>query len=147
VAILDAWWPKLADAVMSPVLGDLTERLAAINSRGAAPPGTGNHSTAGWGNYIDKDLRTLLGRVVKGRYNARYCGAGDLAACASSLWTSLDAAGAELETAQGTSDPNAWRKSTAVERDKFAPGLIPDTIQFSNRPTYQQAISFRGGRR
>jgi hypothetical protein len=34
-----------------------------------------------------------------------------------------------------------------VERTKFAPGLIAKTIQFSNRPTFQQAISFRGGRR
>ena len=76
----------------------------------------------------------------------RFCGAGDLAACAASLWASLDAAGAELETDQGTADPNAWRKSTAGERTKFAPGLIDKTLQFSNRPTFQQAISFRGGR-
>ncbi len=147
VAILDVWWPMLGDAVMSPVLGDLIDRLAQINSRGAAPPGTGNHSTAGWGSYIDKDLRTLLGRSVRGRYNVRYCGAGDLAACATSLWSSLEAAGAQLETDQGTPDPDAWRKSTGAERTKYQPGLIDKTTQYSNRPTFQQAISFRGGRR
>jgi hypothetical protein len=58
----------------------------------------------------------------------------------------LDAAGAQLETDQGTADPNAWRKSSAGERTKFAPALIDKTIQYSNRPTFQQAISFRGGR-
>jgi acyl-homoserine lactone acylase PvdQ len=146
-AILDVWWPKLGDAVLSPVLGDLVDRLAQLNSRGTAPPGNGNHSTAGWAGYIDKDLRTLLGRTVKGQYTVRYCGAGDLAACATALWASLEAAGAELEADQGTADPNAWRKSTAGERTKFAPGLIDKTIQFSNRPTFQQAISFRDGRR
>jgi acyl-homoserine lactone acylase PvdQ len=145
-AILDAWWPKLADAVMSPVLGDLVDRLAALNSRGGPPSGNGNHSTAGWSGYIDKDLRTLLGRDVEGPYSTRFCGNGDLPTCAASLWASLEAAGEELAAEQGP-DPNGWRKSTQVERTKFAPGLIDKTIQFSNRPTFQQAISFRGGRR
>ncbi len=146
-AILDAWWPKLADAVMTPVLGaDLIDRLAQFNSRGSAPAGTGNQSTAGWGGYVDKDLRSLLGRNVEGGYNARYCGAGDLAACAADLWASLDAAGAELEAAQGTADPNAWRKSTETERIRYLPNLIDKRIEFTNRSTFQQAISFRDGR-
>ena len=145
VAILDAWWPKLTEAAMAPVLGNLTARLAELSGRGGPPAGNGNHSTAGWSNYLDKDLRTLLGQPVKGKYSRGYCGNGVLATCAAALWASLDAAGAELEAAQGT-DPNAWRQSTATERTKFAPGLIPKTIQFSNRPTYQQAISFFGGR-
>ena len=146
VAILDAWWPKLTEAVMAPVLGDLTERLAALNGRGGPPPGNGNHSTAGWAGYIDKDLRSVLGQRVRGPYSTRFCGRGELDSCAGSLWASLDAAGAELEAEQGA-DPAAWRKSTASERTQFAPGLIDKTIQFANRPTFQQAISFRGGRR
>ena len=145
-AIFDVWWPRLGDAVLSPVIGDLVDRLAQLNSRGNAPDTDGNQSTGGWLGYIDKDLRTLLGRPVRGAYNVRYCGAGDLAACANSIWASLDAAAAQLETDQGTADPNAWRKSTAGERTKFAPGLIDKDIRFSNRPTFQQAISFRAGR-
>ena len=85
VAILDAWWPRLADAVMTPVLGDLIPRLAELNSRGSAPEGTGNQSTGGWAGYVDKDLRTLLGQDVEGPDNVRYCGAGDLATCAADL--------------------------------------------------------------
>ena len=149
-AILEAFWPRLGDAVLSPVIGDLTDRLATLVSRGSAPPGTGNHSTPGWASYIDKDLRTILGASVEGPYSVRYCGNGDLGACATSLWNALDAAGAELEAAQGA-DPNAWRFSAATERTKFQPGLLPADwpnreIEFSNRPTFQQAISFRGGR-
>jgi len=147
VAIIDNWWPKLANAVMRPVLGDLVDRLAQLNSRGSAPDGDGNHSTAGWAGYVDKDLRTLLGRDVEGGYNVRYCGAGDLAACAADLWASLEAAGAELEAEQGSADPSAWRKSTETERNRFAPELIDKRIEFTNRPTFQQAISFRDGRR
>ena len=89
----------------------------------------------------------MLGRDVEGEYNARYCGAGDLAACAADLWASLDAAGAELEAAQGTADPNAWRKSTETERIRYLPNLIDKRIEFTNRSTFQQAISFRGGRK
>ena len=32
-------------------------------------------------SYLDKDLRTLLGRRVEGKFNLRYCGAGSLGAC------------------------------------------------------------------
>jgi acyl-homoserine lactone acylase PvdQ len=145
-AILDAWWPKLAEAVMTPVLGDLVDRLALLNSIGKAPDGDGNQSTAGWGGYVDKDLRRLLGDDVDGPYSVQYCGAGVLAACAQDLWASLDAAGAELEAEQGTADPNAWRKSTDIERIKYAPGLVDKRIAFTNRPTFQQAITFRAGR-
>ncbi|HYH60053.1 MAG TPA: penicillin acylase family protein [Thermoleophilaceae bacterium] len=145
-AILDEWWPLLGDAVMSPVLGDLTDRLADVNSRGGPPPGNGNAFGGGWISYIDKDLRTLLGREVRGKYNEQYCGDGVLAACATALWASLEAAGDTLAAEQGA-DPAAWRKSTETERTKFAPGLIDKTIQFSNRPTFQQAITFRGGRK
>ncbi|MGH2837613.1 MAG: penicillin acylase family protein, partial [Thermoleophilaceae bacterium] len=146
VAILDAWWPRLADAVMSRVLGDLTERLVQVNGRGNPPDGDGNLSTAPWAGYIDKDLRTLLGKDVEGPYNARYCGAGDLATCAADLWASLEATGAELEAAQGTADPSAWRDSTEPERIRYRPGLIEKRIEFTNRPTFQQAISFSDGR-
>ena len=43
---------------------------------------------------MSKDLRTLLGQPVKGKFANRYCGNGDLAACRASLWAALDAAGA-----------------------------------------------------
>jgi acyl-homoserine lactone acylase PvdQ len=147
VAILDTWWPRLADAVMTPVLGDLIPRLAEVNGRGVPPDGDGNLSTAPWAGYVDKDLRTLLGQDVEGPYNVRYCGAGDLPTCAADLWASLDAAGAELEAAQGTADPSAWRKSTEPEQIRYRPGLIDKRIEFTNRPTFQQAISFRNGRK
>jgi hypothetical protein len=82
---------------------------------------------------------------VEGKFANRYCGKGDFNACALSLWASLDAAGAELEAAQGP-DPGAWRGNAARERITFQPGLIPDTMRWSNRPTFQQVNSFDGHR-
>jgi hypothetical protein len=70
----------------------------------------------------------------------------DFAACRASLWAAIDAAGNELTTEQGTADPAAWRKSAIPERIVFQPGLLPDTMRWTNRPTFQQAISYSGHR-
>ena len=144
-AIMDAWYPKLADAVMQPVLGELTPAFASLRGRGGSASPTGSSFGSGWFSYIDKDLRTLLGEKVKGKFANRYCGRGNFDACALSLWASLDAAGADLEAAQGP-DPAAWRADATRERIKFQPGLIPDTIRWTNRPTFQQVNSFDGHR-
>jgi acyl-homoserine lactone acylase PvdQ len=144
-AIWDAWYPGLADAVLQPVLGDLTPRFAQLRGRGGSASTRGSSFGGGWYSYIDKDLRTLLGRSVAGKYANRYCGKGDFNACATSIWASLDAAGATLEAAQGA-DPGAWRADATAERIPFPPGLIPDTMRWTNRPTFQQVNSFDGHR-
>jgi acyl-homoserine lactone acylase PvdQ len=140
-AIMDAWWPKLAVAVLQPVLGPLTDELTTIAPiDDPANPG-GSSYDAGWYSYVDKDLRTLLGQPVKGAFATRYCGGGDLAACAASLWASLDAAGNDLAAVQGA-DPSAWRADATNERIHFA-GFLSDTMRWTNRPTFQQVIEFR----
>jgi acyl-homoserine lactone acylase PvdQ len=144
-AVMDAAWPRLADAVMGPVLGPLVGRLAALNGRSDdANPG-GSAYISGWYGYVDKDLRTLLGREVRGQYSRRYCGAGVLATCREALWAALDAAAAELEKTQGPA-PSSWRADAIAERIRFTSGVLPDTMRWSNRPTFQQLMSFSGHR-
>jgi acyl-homoserine lactone acylase PvdQ len=140
--IIDAVYRRWADAALAPVLGTaLADQLNTLIGRNSTP---GCGFTCGWNSYIDKDLRTLLGRAVKGRYHARYCGAGDRTACRNSLWAAVDAAGNELEAAQGP-NPAAWRASATAERIKFAPGLLPITIAYTNRPSgIQQVVSYSG---
>ena len=143
--MLDAAWPGLADAVMSPVLGPLVDRLAALHRRSNdAGPG-GSAYLSGWYGYVDKDLRTLLGRDVRGPYSRRYCGAGVLASCREALWAALDEAAAELEKAQGPA-PSSWRADATAERIRFTSGVLPDTMRWTNRPTFQQLMSFRSHR-
>ncbi len=78
-AAMDAAWPKLADAVLGTVLGPLTDRLAKLMDRSDdAGPG-GSAYISGWYGYVDKDLRSLLKRPVKGAYKTKFCGVGDLA--------------------------------------------------------------------
>jgi len=144
-AILDTAWNRLADAAMTPVLGKpLADQLSTtLFSRFEAPP-MGQFD--GWYQYMDKDLRTLMGERVRGPFANRYCGAGDIAVCRAALWAALEAAGVDLEAAQGP-DPNAWRADANAERIKFVPGLLPFTMRYTNRPSgIQQVIEFKGHR-
>jgi acyl-homoserine lactone acylase PvdQ len=144
-AVLDTAWPRLADAAMSPVLGpQLAEQLNdTLHRRFDLPPGG---QFGGWHMYISKDLRRLMGRKVRGPLANRYCGNGNAGACRADLWAAMEAAGAELEAAQGP-DPNAWRADANRERISFLPGLLPYTMRYTNRPSgIQQVIEFRGHR-
>jgi acyl-homoserine lactone acylase PvdQ len=144
-AILDTAWPKLADDSMTSVLGqDLADQLNdTLHRRYDQPP---DGQFGGWHMYMSKDLRSLLGKRVKGPLRNRYCGNGDVNACRTALWSALDAAGSELAAAQGP-DPDAWRADANAERISFAPGLLPYTMRYTNRPTgIQQVIEFTGHR-
>jgi hypothetical protein len=137
---MDTAWNRLATAWADPVLGPLTGVFADLYRPFNAPPG-GQFS--GWHIYMDKDLRTLLGKDVHGAFQTKYCGAGDLDACRDSLWAALAAAGDELAASQGP-DPTAWRADATAERIKFVPGLLPFTMAYTNRPSgIQQLISFK----
>ena len=137
-AIMDAAWPKLADAWAAPVLGSLTNQFASIVGRFSVTGGQYD----GWQIYMDKDLRTLLGRKVNGRFSVRYCGNGDLVSCRNALWGALQAAGDQLAASQGP-DPTSWRADATAERIHFVPGLLPFTMRYTNRPTgIQQLITF-----
>jgi acyl-homoserine lactone acylase PvdQ len=144
-AVLDAAWPRISEAVFAPVLGPLVPRLAALMpwSDDANPQG----SAYLWGSYgyIEKDLRTLLDRPVRAPYSRRYCGAGVLEACRDSLWAAIDAAAALLEASQGPT-PSTWHADATAERIRFVSDVLPDTMRWTNRPTFQQVMSFSGHR-
>jgi hypothetical protein len=128
---------------MDPVLGPQAAQLETIIGKNAS---TRSGFTGGWVDYIDKDLRTLLGQKVKGPFHFHFCGSGNLNACATALWGALDAAGNTLQAAQGA-DPAAWRASATAERITFLPGLLQTTIRYTNRPSgIQQVLSFSGHR-
>ena len=145
-AVLDGAWDGIADAVLGPVLtGGLLNQYADMNGRDNAPGHGGSAYNGGWYGYVDKDLRTLLGDKVKGRYSTRFCGKGDIAVCRAALWAAVKAAADKLAADQGN-DPNGWHSDATKERITFAPGLISESMRWTNRPTFQQAISFSGHR-
>jgi acyl-homoserine lactone acylase PvdQ len=135
--IMDEAWERIADAVMAPVFNTpaLLEALGGVRNL-AGPSG---HS------YVDKDLRTLLRRRVRGRFNLRYCGNGSLAACRASLWAAISSTANDLAAAQNQPDPRLWRSE--ANRTDFAPGLIPTTFRTTNRSVFQQVLEFARPRR
>ena len=142
-AIMDAVWPRIADAVMGPILGPQSAELASIQPRYEAPPGG---QADGWHSYVVKDLRDQFGPKPAAPFRVRYCGAGTAANCQTSLWAAIEAAGNEMAAAQGP-DPAAWRADANKERISFVPGLLKTTLRYTNRPSgIQQVISFKGHR-
>jgi acyl-homoserine lactone acylase PvdQ len=141
-AIMDTAWPLLANAWAKTVLGPaLSSELASFDGQFDQPPG-GQYT--GWHIYMDKDLRTMLGMPVRGKFAVRYCGGGKLQRCRKLLWAAIDAAGKRLAAAQG-SNPAGWRSSATAERITFVPGLLPFTMRYTNRPSgIQQVVSFFG---
>ena len=117
-AIMDAAWTALADAV-----DDAGARPASCAARHAVPPlrPAAGRPVDGWHQYVDKDLRDAARRASSRRRSPnRYCGAGDIAACQTSLWAAIDAAGASSQAAQGTRT-----RRVALGRDRGADQVRP----------------------
>jgi hypothetical protein len=149
-AVLDAAWKGIAEAVLSPVLGELTGPFSQLHEIDNPPSPSGSAYGDGWYGYVYKDLRTELGLPVQGAYSRRYCGGGSLGACRVSLWAAIQAAAETLKASQGN-EPNAWR--AAPVRIEFPPTFLPlpptftepFTMDWTNRSTFQQVIEFTGG--
>jgi acyl-homoserine lactone acylase PvdQ len=137
-AVMDTAWDGIATAVMRPVLGPLVTNLEHLLPFSSTPS-----FDPGWFGYVSKDLRTELGMKVRGPYSRRYCGNGSLKACRASLWAAIEAAALELKANQGP-NPSKWYSSATAERISFIPGLIPFTMRWTNRSTFQQVIEFTG---
>jgi len=123
-AVFRAAWPHIFDAVMGARYGTLLRPFEQLLGRDPS--------------YVDKDLKTQLGRHVLAPYSVRYCGRGNVAACARSLRAAIRAGLADVVKQQGP-DAATWRIDQGLTG--FVPGLIPTKFPATNRPTYQQVIS------
>ncbi len=143
-AIMDTAYTNIVNNVMAARLGQaLLPELNQLAGRWDAPPGG---QFDGWYQYFDRDIRGLIAKKrskVPDKLSLTYCGKGRLGLCRSEVWDAIQAAGNQLTSQQGTSDPAAWRASAAA--DDFTYGPLPlITSPYSNRPTgIQQVISFK----
>jgi acyl-homoserine lactone acylase PvdQ len=141
-AVIDAVWTPIARSVLGPVLGEtLTNEFASMVSPDDPPSSSGSAFDSGWYGYVYKDLKTELGQSVAAPYSREYCGNGSLAACRASLWAVIQQAAEELAKKQGPV-PSAWRAAKVVIT--FPPGILPYTMRWTNRSTFQQVIQFTG---
>ncbi len=143
VALMDAWWEKAIEAIFRPTLGAAFDVIP--QGFDNEPGFEGSAYQGGFYGQVQKDLRTILGQKVRGRGSRIYCGEGRLSACREAMRASLEAAIAELEAAFGA-DPAAWDPTEEDDRIEFVPIGIQaqDTMQWQNRPTFQQVVEFRG---
>lgn len=152
IALFDQWWESGGHSVAKDVLrgglGALVEEL---------PKGLDDHPRGGqgsawlgspWYGYVSKDLRQLFGAPVKGAWHRSYCGDGVPEACRAAVRESL--AGAVRRARDGQGGVPVAELAYDKHRDDIrsvAAGVIGvRPIDWQNRPTFQQAVQFTGGR-
>jgi acyl-homoserine lactone acylase PvdQ len=124
-AIMDAAWPLLADAVMRPHVGALTARLKTLIAVDDPANSQGSSYYGAWYSYVARELNASP------------------APNSAPLWAALDAAGRKLAAEQGP-DLAQWREDATGERITF--GFLPLTARWTNRPTFQQVMTFNAHR-
>jgi acyl-homoserine lactone acylase PvdQ len=141
VALMDAWYPLVAEQVLRPVLGNLVDDVPTnfdntpSSGRGSAWNNVGSYQ------WVARDLRAQLGESVPGAMTQRYCGNGQLAACRRQMQGTLKTAVATLTKAQKTSNPAKWTYEKSQDDITFM--YVGDTvapIDWQNRSTFQQVI-------
>ena len=157
IRTMDAWWPRLVRAEFQPVLGGrLFDAIEGMNELSNDPNNHGQHLGSawqtGWYGYVIKDLRTLLGRKVRGRYSRVYCGGGSRARCRTALLSSLRAA-LKTDPKRLYADPvcaaaGQSGDQTCYDALYFRPlgAITQPLIPWQNRPTFQQVVSVEGHR-
>jgi acyl-homoserine lactone acylase PvdQ len=174
IRIMDAWWPLWVDAQFKRPLGDtLWNRLLPLFEHGIDndPNNDGIHRGSAYQGavygQVQKDLRAVLGKKVRGRYSRIYCGSGGkrrtrrakLRECRSLARSTLKQALAadpkklyedpvcSSQPAIGPPDPgrkpgDQWCFDAIMHQ--AASALYQPLFHWVNRPTFQQAVEIQG---
>jgi len=138
-------------AEFEPVLGKtLFEAMTTVHGIDNHPNNHGDHVGSawqdGWYSFVQKDLRTLLGRHVRGRWSRTYCGGGKLRRCRKALRKSLKEA-LTVDPAELYADPVCAAEGSDGEQTCFdmiwhrpLGGITQPLIPWQNRPTFQQVV-------
>jgi hypothetical protein len=151
IRILDAWFPRWVAAEFKPTIGGETfDRIDAINEVDNAPNNHGDHLGSayddGWYGYINKDLRQVLHKRVRGRYSRTYCGGGKRKACRALLASTLAKALKIPQSQVYSGDPECedgdqW--CWDAERPLPLGAISQPLIHWINRPTFQQTVEIQ----
>ena len=143
-AIMDAFYPRLLDAVLGgalgPQLADLKALEGASNGRAAASPAAGSTTST-------RTCASCSARSSSTRSAPASAAAATSAPAAPRSGTRSTPPARSSRPRRANASPDAWRSDAAAERISFAPGLLTTTIRYTNRPSgIQQVISFKGHR-
>ena len=135
----------MAYDVLSDRLGEvLTRRLpAALDDHARSGRGSAWNGIA-WHGYVNKDLRSILGRNVRAPYELSYCGKGNRSDCWATLRASLASAVQRVLTAQDERRVRDLTYETSIDdiRDVTAGTVGTRPTDWQNRPTFQQEVAF-----
>ncbi|HEX2239637.1 MAG TPA: penicillin acylase family protein, partial [Actinomycetota bacterium] len=142
VALMDAWWERALEAIFEPTLGGAYPVFPGDHDDEPGPVGSAYND--GFYSQVEKDLRTILGLKVRGKFSRIYCGKGKLSACRDALLKSLEAAVAALESEFGA-DPDSWDPIEESDYIQYTTLGVQgqEPMQWQNRPTFQQVLEFR----
>jgi acyl-homoserine lactone acylase PvdQ len=149
IALFDTWWQDGPESVAYELVADrlgppLTRRLPqALDNHPRGGTGSAWNSVA-WYGYVAKDLRQVLGRPVGSPYSVGLCGEGRLPACRETLRGSLRAAVDRAVAAQGVDRVRelTYDKTTDAIRSSTAGTVGVRPVDWQNRPTFQQVVSY-----
>ncbi|HYZ29297.1 MAG TPA: penicillin acylase family protein [Thermoleophilaceae bacterium] len=160
VSLMDAWWPRFVRASFEPALGkELFDKIVAEFL------GLGRLEWD-WASHVQKDLRNVLGRKVRGRYSQVYCGGparGRVrgkrlvrvrSRCRTILLTTLRAAVADVKRTQGSDDPAQWKVPATCQKPVECDQNVPTALgavetppfPWQNRGTFHQVVELAGRR-
>jgi acyl-homoserine lactone acylase PvdQ len=144
IALFDAWWEEAAKATLRGGLGAVIDDLPkTLDDHPRQGLGSAWNNVA-WYGYVSKDLRQLLGQPVNGRWHRSYCGDGALAACGDALRTALADTESKLMQVQGKTAVRELTYDKHIDDIRSAAagvvGVRP--IDWQNRPTFQQVVTF-----
>jgi acyl-homoserine lactone acylase PvdQ len=156
VALFDTWWESTdADGTLHAVAQDLLrgtlgDLVAELPQRLDDHPRQGLGSSwngVAWYGYVAKDLDLDLDMARgedPGAWSRTYCGGGSLEACAEELRASLTAAVDRVlaEQGVGTVAQLTYDKHIDDIRAVTAGVIGVRDIDWQNRPTFQQVVSF-----
>src|SRR2546425_6958 len=141
-AIMDAWWPRLAQAMFDSASG------AAIDNLDLELDDGNRRGHVGWAfddafySHVRKDLVRVLALPQADPWSRAYCGNGVLAACRTALWGAMSQAAADLATEFGSPNVANWKRAIAdedVQHSAVGVTSVPP-IHWINRPTFQQVV-------
>jgi acyl-homoserine lactone acylase PvdQ len=134
VLLMDTWWPLLVRAEFQPAAGkplmDLIDQAFNRIQPDGIRDGSGNGFFAGWEMDVQKDLRQVLRRRVRGRFSRTYCGGGSLTRCRSILTATL---------------LTAYRAGQARYGANFADWKLPVTCPVTTPPSCDQIVTTAAG--
>jgi hypothetical protein len=107
----------------------------------------GSAFDVGFYGIVQKDLRAVLRKRVRGPLNRIYCGAGSLKRCRTALRNSLAQAAAEspdhVYPADGVCQAGDQMCSDSIQF-RATGAITQPLIEWVNRPTFQQADEILG---